>query len=108
MPRHKRNRTGWPGGEILPARGGFDERQCAGAHRRVALHDHHGRDADDAGIWLRACAGRALADRRVPANAWTLMAAAFLVNFLFWTGLPLGAVAFAALLELTGATWAER
>jgi hypothetical protein len=36
------------------------------------------------------------------------MAAAFLVNFLFWTGLPLGAVAFAALLELTGATWAER
>jgi len=32
---------------------------------------------------------------------------ALLVNFLFWTGLAIGAVVFAALLELTDAAWAH-
>ena len=32
---------------------------------------------------------------------------ALLVNFLFWTGLAIGAVVFAALLELTDAAWAQ-
>jgi hypothetical protein len=39
----------------------------------------------------------------VSAGVWT----AFLLNFVFWTGLAAGAVAFAALLELTGGQWAE-
>jgi len=34
------------------------------------------------------------------------LSAAFLVNFMFWTGLAAGATAFAALLDLTGAEWA--
>ena len=34
--------------------------------------------------------------------AWT----AFLVNFLFWTGTAAGSMAFAALLDVTGAEWA--
>ena len=34
------------------------------------------------------------------------MAAAFLANFLFWTGLSIGAIAFAALVEVCGGEWA--
>src|SRR5438045_1727303 len=34
------------------------------------------------------------------------MAAAFLTNFLFWTGASIGAVAFAAFVEITGGEWA--
>jgi hypothetical protein len=34
------------------------------------------------------------------------MAAAFLANFLFWTGLSIGAIAFAALVEVCGGGWA--
>lgn len=37
-----------------------------------------------------------------PKAAWT----AFLVNFLFWSGLSIAGVVFAALLELTNARWA--
>ena len=36
-----------------------------------------------------------------PLRAWQ----AYLVNFLFWTGLSFGAVLFVAVLNLTGATW---
>jgi hypothetical protein len=38
----------------------------------------------------------------VIAGLWT----AFLVNFLFWTGTAAGSMAFAALLDVTGAQWA--
>jgi hypothetical protein len=44
--------------------------------------------------------GRDLTHR--PTHGWTL----FLVNFLFWTGLGMAGVTFAALLELTRARWA--
>ena len=37
------------------------------------------------------------------AGAWE----AFLVNWLFWSGIAVGAVVFAALLELTGARWSS-
>jgi hypothetical protein len=41
------------------------------------------------------------ASSREPLRAWI----AYLVNFLFWTGLAFGAVIFAAVLNITGATW---
>ena len=39
---------------------------------------------------------------RHPFEAWSV----YLVNLMFWSGLSAGGIVFAALLELTGATWA--
>jgi hypothetical protein len=33
------------------------------------------------------------------------MAAAFLANFLFWSGLAIGGIVFAALVQITGGDW---
>src|SRR5437764_11454251 len=39
------------------------------------------------------------------ADTGSVMAAAFLANFLFWSGVAIGGVVFAALVDVTGGQW---
>src|SRR6266550_7412110 len=80
----------------------------------MVLCDHDQRHRPDASLHHRADTGRALADRAFhsidvgPEGEHPMTAAAweaFVVNWLFWSGIAIGAVVFSGLLVLTDAEW---
>src|SRR6266545_4505289 len=114
MSRSSRRRR-WPCIEVLRSDSPIGRCRSAAARRRMAICDHDQRHRPDAAVHHRADPRRSLADRAfhsidvrsrsehpMTTAAWE----AFVVNWLFWSGIAIGAVVFSGLLVLTGAEWA--